>query len=169
MRCHVFLIIRALAPQPQGASLLSKHAFHHQCGLIQLSAPTAAGRASQECLGRSPQPLVIERSPGEAVPGSEGHLQGDGGWWSIGGSGFQQSTAWEDPKGLCFLVWFLLSYIKRKGGHPGSLHCLGRHHMTPGLPCFSGVISGPASTTGRARQPRFYLALGTGHLYRNDR
>jgi hypothetical protein len=37
--CHVSLVIRALAPEPQGAGLLTQHALYHQHGLVQLSAP----------------------------------------------------------------------------------------------------------------------------------
>lgn len=56
--CHVSLVIRALAPEPQGAGLLTQHALHHQRGLIQLSAPGGqCGTEVRRAPGRTPCPV----------------------------------------------------------------------------------------------------------------
>lgn len=44
VRQHVSLIIRALASEPQGAGLLTKHTFHHHRGLVQLTTPVGSMR-----------------------------------------------------------------------------------------------------------------------------
>lgn len=61
LRGSISLVVRAAAPEPQGARLLSEHALHHQRGLVQVTAPAGSRGLHQEgpwaqCSGGPCQP-----------------------------------------------------------------------------------------------------------------
>ena len=102
----ISLVVRAAAPEPQGARLLSEHALHHQRGLVQATAPAGSRGSCQE------GPRALGAAPARqwgALPGGEGNVKGDRGGGRVDRSCLQQPTAWGDLERHGVPIWLLLA------------------------------------------------------------